>query len=337
MSQAPTTNVKIEAPRLGGDRIARALIDNSVWVLLALGVVIFMYLSPRFFNPFNNIQVYFNIPMQASVMGVLTIGLAGTILLGDIDLSCVGMMAVSAASGVLIFKNFHIPGVLAYVIIIAVGTFLGFINGLLIAKLKTVALIETLAMNTALTGVVLAITRGRTITVSEPDYTWLGQSKAFGTVPYLVFILFFVYIIMHIVWRKTALGRSLYAVGGNARCAMVSGINVDRTRIAAFTISGMCAGIAGIMLSSKMSSINSVFGQTYGMDIIAAAVIGGTSLQGGIGKVSGILGGVLLLNFIQVGLQVLGLDSYFVQMATGLIIMLAVVIDSLRIRFQARG
>ncbi|MDR3354197.1 MAG: ABC transporter permease [Synergistaceae bacterium] len=337
MSQASTTNVKIEAPGLGGDRIARKLIDNSVWVLLALGIVIFMFLSPKYFNPFNNIQLYFNIPMQASVMGVLTIGLAGTILLGDIDLSCVGMMAVSSATGVLIFKNFHIPGVMAFVIIIAVGTFLGFVNGLLIAKLKTVALIETLAMNTALTGVVLAITRGRTITVSEPEYTWLGQSKAFGTVPYLVFILMFVYIIMYVVWRKTALGRSFYAVGGNAQCARVSGINVDRTRIAAFTISGMCAGIAGIMLSSKMSSINSVFGQTYGMDIIAAAVIGGTSLQGGIGKVSGILGGVLLLNFIQVGLQVLGLDSYFVQMATGLIIMLAVVIDSLRIRFQARG
>jgi ribose/xylose/arabinose/galactoside ABC-type transport system permease subunit len=275
--------------------------------------------------------------MQASVMGVLTIGLAGTILLGDIDLSCVGMMAVSAATGVLLFKTYHLPGVVAYAIIIGVGTFLGFINGLLIAKLKTVALIETLAMNTALTGVVLAITRGRTITVSEPEYTWLGQSKAFGMVPYLVFILLIVYIIMHIVWRKTALGRCFYAVGGNAQCAKVSGINVDRTRIAAFTISGMCAGLAGIMLSSKMSSINSVFGQTYGMDIIAAAVIGGTSLQGGVGKVTGILGGVLLLNFIQVGLQVLGLDSYFVQMATGLIILLAVLIDSLRIRFQSRG
>jgi ribose/xylose/arabinose/galactoside ABC-type transport system permease subunit len=337
MSQA-SVSARAEAPRLGSDGIARALIDNSVWALLLLGVVIFMYLSPRYFNPFNNIQVYFNIPMQASVMGVLTIGLAGTILLGEIDLSCVGMMAVSAATGVLIFKTFHIPGILAYLIIIAVGTFLGFINGVLIAKLKTVALIETLAMNTALTGVVLAITRGRTITVSEPEYTWLGQGKAFdGTVPYLVFILLIVYVVMHIVWRKTALGRSFYAVGGNAQCARVSGINVDRTRIAAFTISGLCAGIAGIMLSSKMSSINSVFGQTYGMDIIAAAVIGGTSLQGGVGKVSGILGGVLLLNFIQVGLQVLGLDSYFVQMATGLIIMLAVVIDSLRIRFQARG
>jgi ribose/xylose/arabinose/galactoside ABC-type transport system permease subunit len=337
MSQASATNAKLEAPKIGKEAVARGLINNSVWVLLAIGVMTFMYLSPKFFNPFVNIQVYFNIPMQASVMGVLTIGLAGTILLGDIDLSCVGMMAVSAACGVLIFKRFHIPGVQAYAIIIAIGTFLGFVNGLLIAKLKTVALIETLAMNTALTGVVLAITRGRTITVSEPEYTWIGQSKAFGTVPYLVFILLIVYAIMHVVWRKTALGRSFYAVGGNERCAKVSGINVDRTRIAAFTISGMCAGIAGIMLSAKMSSINSVFGQTYGMDIIAAAVIGGTSLQGGIGKVSGILGGVLLLNFIQVGLQVLGLDSYFVQMATGLIIMLAVVIDSLRIRFQSRG
>lgn len=325
------------ASRFDRDRIVRMLLDNSVWVLLIFGMVVFNFLSPQYFNPFRNVQIYFNIPMQSAVMGVLTIGLAGTILLGDIDLSCVGMMAVSAAIGVLLFKTFQLPGIVAYAIIIAIGTFLGFINGVLIAKLKTVSLIETLAMNTALTGVVLAITRGRTITVSDKGYTWIGQSKAFGTIPYLVFILLLVYVVMYIVWRRTALGRSFYAVGGNAQCAMVSGINVDRTRIAAFTISGMCAGIAGIMLSAKMSSINSVFGQTYGMDIIAAAVIGGTSLQGGVGKVSGILGGVLLINFIQVGLQVFGLDSYFVQMATGFIILLAVLIDSLRIRFHSKG
>jgi simple sugar transport system permease protein len=150
-------------------------------------------------------------------------------------------------------------------------------------------------------------------------------------------VLVVVYIIMYYVWRKTALGRSMFAVGGNASCARVSGINVDRIRIATFTISGLLAGLAGVMLSSKMGSINSVFGSSYSMDTIAAAVIGGTSLSGGIGRVSGVLGGVMLLNFVQVGLQVFGLDSYYVQMATGLIIMLAVLIDSMRIRYQTRS
>ena len=310
------------------------VIDNIVWVLLLIGVIVFIILKPNYFNPIANPSLYLNIPMQASVMSVMTIGLAGTILLGDIDLSCVGIMAVSAATGILIFKNGIVPIPIAMIIILIMGALLGFVNGVLIAKLKAVALIETLAMNTLLAGVVLAITRGRTITINEKGYTILGQGKIGGFLPFLVIIFLLVYIIMYFVWNRTALGRSLFAVGGNARCAKVSGINVDRIRIAAFTISGLMAGLAGLMLSSKMGSINSVFGSSYSMDIIAAAVIGGTSLAGGVGKVSGVLGGVLLLNFIQVGLQVFGMDSYYVEAATGLIILLAVLIDSFRVRLS---
>ena len=310
------------------------VIDNIVWVLLLIGVIVFIILKPNYFNPIANPSLYLNIPMQASVMGVMTIGLAGTILLGDIDLSCVGIMAVSAATGILIFKNGIVPIPIAMIIILIMGALLGFVNGVLIAKLKAVALIETLAMNTLLAGVVLAITRGRTITINEKGYTILGQGKIGGFLPFLVIIFLLVYIIMYFVWNRTALGRSLFAVGGNARCAKVSGINVDRIRIAAFTISGLMAGLAGLMLSSKMGSINSVFGSSYSMDIIAAAVIGGTSLAGGVGKVSGVLGGVLLLNFIQVGLQVFGMDSYYVEAATGPIILLAVLIDSFRVRLS---
>ena len=310
------------------------VIDNIVWVLLLIGIIVFIILKPNYFNPLTNINLYLNIPMQASVMGVMTIGLAGTILLGDIDLSCVGIMAVSAASGILMFKNGVVPIPIAMLIILVVGSFLGFVNGVLIAKLKAVALIETLAMNTLLAGVMLAITRGRTITINEKGYTILGQGKIGGFLPYLVIIFLLVYVAMYFVWNRTALGRSLFAVGGNARCAKVSGINVDRIRIAAFTISGLMASLAGLMLSSKMGSINSVFGSSYSMDIIAAAVIGGTSLAGGVGKVSGVLGGVLLLNFIQVGLQVFGMDSYYVQAATGMIILLAVLIDSFRVRLS---
>lgn len=321
-----------ESKKLNMENLKKNLIDNIVWVLLLIGVIVFIILRPAYFNPFTNFNLYLNIPMQASVMGVMTIGLAGTILLGDIDLSCVGIMAVSAATGILLYKQNHVPVVIAMLIIILMGGFIGFINGVLIAKLKTVALIETLAMNTTLAGVVLAITRGRTITINERAYTVVGQGKIADTIQYLVIIFILIYVLMYFVWNRTPLGRSLFAVGGNPECARVSGINVDRIRIAAFTISGVMAGLAGLMLSSKMGSINSVFGSSYSMDIIAAAVIGGTSLSGGIGKVSGVLGGVLLLNFVQVGLQVFGMDSYYVQAATGLIILLAVLIDSFRIR-----
>lgn len=242
-------------------------------------------------------------------------------------------MAVSATCGVLLFNNGILPAPIAMLAAVIIGGFIGFVNGFLIAKLKAVALIETLAMNTTLAGIVLAITQGRTIGISDSKYTFIGQGKLFGSLSYLTIIMFVVFFIMYIVWNRTAIGRSFFVVGGNSKCAKVSGINVDKVRIAAFTFSGLLSGVAGVMLSAKMGSINSAFGTTYSMDIIAAAVIGGTSLSGGVGKISGVLGGVLLLNFIQVGLQVFGLNSYLVDLATGLIILLAVLIDSMRIRF----
>lgn len=315
------------------DDVKRILINNAVWVLLVIGIIVFTILKPEYFNPFSNIKVYLNIPMQAAVMGVMTVGLAGTILLGEIDLSSVGIMAVSATCGVLLFNNGILPAPIAMLAAVIIGGFIGFVNGFLIAKLKAVALIETLAMNTTLAGIVLAITQGRTIGISDSKYTFIGQGKLFGSLSYLTIIMFVVFFIMYIVWNRTAIGRSFFVVGGNSKCAKVSGINVDKVRIAAFTFSGLLSGVAGVMLSAKMGSINSAFGTTYSMDIIAAAVIGGTSLSGGVGKISGVLGGVLLLNFIQVGLQVFGLNSYLVDLATGLIILLAVLIDSMRIRF----
>ena len=112
---------------------------RQVWVLLLIGVIVFIILKPNYFNPIANPSLYLNIPMQASVMGVMTIGLAGTILLGDIDLSCVGIMAVSAATGILIFKNGIVPIPIAMIIILIMGALLGFVNGVLIAKLKAVA------------------------------------------------------------------------------------------------------------------------------------------------------------------------------------------------------
>ena len=176
-----------ESKKWNMENLKKNLIDNIVWVLLLIGVIVFIILRPAYFNPLTNFNLYLNIPMQASVMGVMTIGLAGTILLGDIDLSCVGIMAVSAATGILLYKQNHVPVVIAMLIIIAMGGFIGFINGVLIAKLKTVALIETLAMNTTLAGVVLAITRGRTITINERAYTVVGQGRL--QIPYNIWLL----------------------------------------------------------------------------------------------------------------------------------------------------
>jgi simple sugar transport system permease protein/ribose transport system permease protein len=225
------------------------------------------------------------------------------------------------------------PWPIAVILMIVIGMGFGLVNGLLVAKLKAVSLIETLAMNTTLTGLVMAITKGRSI-VGFPDaFKFIGQGTI-GPVPVLPFILVIVYYVLHVIWSKTTFGRSLFAVGGNSNTAFVSGISVERIKIYAFVVSGTLAGLSGFLLSSYMGAVTTTFGKVYQMDSIAAAVIGGISLTGGKGSIIGVLGGVLLLTVIQVGLQVLGISPYYVEMAGGLMILLAVLIDAIRQKYE---
>lgn len=305
-----------------------AVYDNIVWFLLAASVLVVGIIEPRFFSPI----ILGNVLTQATVLGLLAFAQSFAILLGAIDLSLLGTMSFSATVGLLLLKV-GLPVPLAILVILLVGTAIGTFNGLLIAKLKAVALIETLAVKLVLLGAFLAITSGRAITNLPDEYKWFGQGKI-GSVPFLPVMLLVVFIIVYIIWNRTPIGRSLYAVGGNSHAAHVSGINVDRVIIFAFGAAGFLAGLAGFLLSAYMGAVTSTFGISYDMSNIAASVIGGTVLSGGQGKVQGVLGGVLLLTVIQVGLQIVGVSSYYVNMINGLIIFVAVLLDAIRVKTQ---
>ena len=150
-------------------------------------------------------------------------------------------------------------------------------------------------------------------------------------------ILLLTFIVVYVVWNWTAFGRSLFAVGGNPEAARVSGIKVDRVVTMAFAASGLLAGLAGFLLSAYTGAVTSTFGISYDMNNIAATVIGGVACSGGVGTVQGVLGGVLLLTVIQVGLQILGVSSYNVQLINGLIIFVAVIFDAIRRKVQHNG
>lgn len=309
-------------------QIKSFLLNNVVWILLIVSIIAMGAIKPIFFSPI----IMANILTQATVLGVLTLAISFAILLGDIDLSLIGTMVFTAAIGTLAMKA-GLPWFLAILLIIFLGLVIGLINGVLIAKLKAVALIETLAVQILLSGAVLAITEGRAIVDLPAEYKWIGQGKI-GTMPFLPIVFIIVFVIIYIVWNKTPFGRSLFAVGGNEASAYVSGIKVDFIKIAAFGISGLLAGLAGFLLSGYMGAVTNTFGTSYGNNCLAAAVIGGVSLSGGQGRVQGILGGVLLLTVIQVGLQVLGISSFYVDMAGGVMIFLAVLIDAIRLKTQ---
>jgi len=325
------TNLTVSQPSLKLMRekpnFVRLFANNIVWFLLVFGIIIMGLIDSSFFSK----SILQNILVQTAVLGVLTGGISFVLIIGEIDLSIVGVLAFSAGLGTTLMNN-GLPWFAAVLVIIMFGVFIGFINGWMVAKLKAAALIETLAMGLILQGALMALTQGRSIINFPEAYSWIGQGTIRG-LPVLPIPFLLVYLFIYIVWKKTVFGRSLFATGGNTKSAYVSGINVDRIKILAFTISGGLAGFSGYLLSAYMGAVTMTFGSDLLMYTLAAAVIGGVSLMGGRGNISGVLGGVLLLTVIQTGLQILGISSYYVTMVGGLMIFIAVVVDALKTKY----
>lgn len=305
--------------------------NQAVWILLVLAIVIMGLFRPSFYS----FGILSNILVQATVLGLLAIAISMVIVLGDINLSTVGTAGFSALVGVLAMKA-GLPVPLAILVILLMGSLIGLVNGLIVTKLKANALIATLAMNMVLSGALLAITGGASISQLPDSYKFVSQGKIFG-LPALPLVLIVVFAVFYVIWERTRFGRALFAVGGNYRGAYIAGINVDTVKIWAYVISGLLSGMAGWLLSGYMGAVTSSFGTTYEMQVIAAAVIGGVSLTGGRGSMLGVLAGTLLLTVIQVGLAILGIASTLITLAGGLMIFVAVLIDALRNLYNARA
>jgi len=328
--QLPATSVAA-APAPKPVRRSRALdlaLDNIVWILLVVFALLADVLNP-FFLTVPNLQ---NVLVQATTLGFLGVAIALTLLLGEIDLSVVGILGFSGSLGALA-ANAGWPGPLAILLVLAVGALIGLVNGFCIAKLRMNSLIETLAMGLTLGGGVLAVTKGQTITIRNTAYTFVGQGTI-GTWPVMPLALALLFVVTVVVLNRTAWGRGLYATGGNQRAAFAAGINTDRVRIGAFVVSGLLAGFAGWLSTAYLSGINSTVGGDLLLYAIAAPVIGGVSLFGGRGRVLGMLGGILLLTVVQVGLQLVNISAYYVAMVGGAMIFLAVFVDAVRVRRQ---
>lgn len=309
--------------------IIEKLSDNLVWVILVMAIVIMGIIQPAFFTK----AIIRNIFIQAAALGVMTIGLAHTLMLGEIDLSIVGTMAFSAGLGTFFMTKYNLPWFGAVLVIIGFGCLVGFINGVIIAKLHAFALIQTIAMNLILIGGLLALTRGRTFTNFPSQYNYIGNHDLFG-MPILSVLFISVAVLFWFIWSQTTFGRSLYATGGNMDCARASGINVDRIKIMAFVIAGGLAAFSGWMYSAYMGAVPASFGSDMQMYALASAVIGGVSLTGGIGSVQGVFGGVLLITIFQVGLQIMGISPYLINTTGGVMIFIAVIIDALKNKYR---
>lgn len=307
-------------------RIEQMVLNNIVWMLLVLFALV-GYLLNSFFFSIANVQ---NILVQATSLGFLAVGVAFTLLIGEIDLSVVGVLGFSGSIGAVALRG-GFPPVLCILLVVVSGAVIGVINGFCVAKLGMNSLITTLAVGLTLSGAVLAITSGTTITISERAYNFIG-TQSIGGWPIMPVALILLFVIVAVLLNRTRWGRSIYATGGNRRAAFAAGVPTVRVRMSAFIVSGVLAGFAGWVSTAYLSGVNSTIGADSLLYAIAAPVIGGVSLTGGIGKVTGIFGGILLLTVVQVGLQISSISAYYISMAGGAMIFIAVLIDVLRVR-----
>lgn len=288
--------------------------------LLVLVVALWI-LTPHFLTISNLL----NVAEQATIIAIIAVGMTFVIITGGIDLSVGSVLAVS---GVVMASSLQsgVPLPLALLIGLGVGLLCGVVNGLLITIGRLPPFIATLGMMSVARGAALMFTEGRPISGFSEGFRSIATGEILR-IPAPVVIMIVVYVIAHFVLKRTKLGRYTYAIGGNEEAALLSGINVRLNKTLVYGIAGLLSGLAAILLTARLNSAQPIAGMSYELDAIAATVIGGTSLLGGEGTVSGTLIGALIMAVLRNGLNLLSVSSFFQQVVIGSVIILAVLID----------
>lgn len=294
----------------------------GIFVILIALMVVCSILSPKFLTH-NNIK---NVLRQLAVVVILACGMQHLLIAGMIDLSAGSMIALSGCFGVSVYVH-TLNMALAIGTSMITGAVAGILIGLVITRFNIPPFIATLAMNTAAQGGALLFTNGRPIS-GIGKLAVLGQGYV-GTIPIPIIIMFACIVIDWIVLTKTRYGRYLYAIGGNQEASVACGINAKRIRVVAYIISGFFAGLAGITMMARVNSGQPTVGPGYEFDAITAVVVGGTSMSGGSGSIWGTFVGGLIVCIINNILNLKNVSSYYQQIVSGLIILLAVLIDTL--------
>ncbi|MEC0242409.1 ribose ABC transporter permease RbsC [Paenibacillus dokdonensis] len=290
---------------------------------LIILIIIVSVLNPSFLEPLNIL----NLLRQVSINALIAFGMTFVILTGGIDLSVGSILALSSS----FVANMMVAGfdpIMSIIIGCLLGGVMGMINGLLITKGKMAPFIATLATMTIFRGLTLVYTDGNPITGLGDSMTFqlFGRGYELGIpVPAITMIITFA--ILWVILHKTSFGRKTYAIGGNEKAAIVSGIKVSRTKIMIYSLAGMLSALAGAILTSRLNSAQPTAGTSYELDAIAAVVLGGTSLSGGRGRIVGTLIGALIIGTLNNGLNLLGVSSFYQMVVKGIVILIAVLID----------
>lgn len=295
----------------------------GIMIVIVFVGLILSFLSPVFLTPYNLRTVL----LEISTNTYIALGMTLVMILGGIDLSVGSIVAMSGTLTVGFMVLNHQPMWLAVMIGLAMGAAIGVVNGLIVAFFKLPSFIVTLAMLNVARGVAYVYSGGRSTRMMNPAFTNIGSGYLW-VFPLPVLYMVALVVIFVVVLNRTKFGTYIYAIGGNRESARLSGVPIKKVEIATFTISGVLAAFAGLVLSARMFSGQPSVGAGYELDAIAACVLGGVSMAGGIGRVSGTVFGAIVIGIISNGLNLINVSSFWQLIVKGIIILIAVIIDS---------
>lgn len=317
------TNLNVQTLEPKGKGIGSVIQKLGPLLGLAILIIVVSIMNPSFLAPLNIL----NLLRQVAVNALIAYGMTFVILTGGIDLSVGAILALSSTlmAGMMVSG---IDPILAILIGCLIGAVLGAFNGVLITKGKMAPFIVTLATMTIYRGLSMMYTDGNPITGLGESYLFelFGRGYFLG-IPVPAVTMFLTFAVLWVILHKTSFGRKTYAIGGNEKAAVISGIKVDRVKIMIYSLAGFMAALAGAILTSRLDSASPTAGTSYELDAIAAVVLGGTSLTGGRGWIVGTLIGALIIGVLNNGLNLLGVSSFFQMIVKGGVILLAVMID----------
>ena len=304
--------------------------DNIGIIIALLAMCVFLVIFPTTRSTFLTQNNVFNILRQNASNLFLATGMTMVIILGGIDLSVGSVIALSGCVAAGCVVNMGLPEVAAFLIAILIGAAVGMFNGVVICKTNIPPFIVTLASMNITKGIALVYTQGAPIRCMTDAFKFPGAGYV-GPIPTPVILMLIIFVIAVMLVNRTHFGRHIYAVGGNAQAASFSGINVQKVKFWVYTFTGIMAGIAGVVIASRLYSGQPRSGEGAEMDAIAAVVVGGTSMSGGSGRLGGTLIGVL-----NNGLNLMGVNSNWQYIVKGFVILLAVYVDFIRNRKAGR-
>lgn len=314
---------EVSSVRPGGWRLRLAALAHGqgLFVILAL-LVVYFSLASKYFMTTDNV---FLIGSTASALGLMAVFQTYLIVSGGVDLSVGATLALTGVVIGLEFENGMNVWVAAFLAAL-IGIGVGLVNGLLAVKAKINSLIVSLGTLSFVTGLAVQLSNSRTLIVADTSFDFVGSGRVFG-VPFPLIMFGLVAGAALYVERRTVAGRAIYAIGGNAQAAKLSGIKVERTQIVLYTLSGLSAGVAGVMVCSQLNAGSPQVGANFLLSVVTAVVLGGTSLAGGTGSVLGTVVAVFVLQVLQNGFALIGYPSSVQTMALGVVLILAVLLD----------